>query len=159
MTIFIWDWRACCPQSIFWILSSSFKCFSSPWINYQNKDAPSLGLLVNSRERKCHRFCSRNSLILSNLWACCVLLCISLEENQTRQRDWSLQLRLLHLFVQSTSIFTSHATSFESAQCHKLSPLYMTVKHWNGYWDLHAHCTSSALQPEVGRMLKGKAYF
>lgn len=63
------------------------------------------------------------------------------------------------LIFQSTSIFTSHATSFESAQCHKFSPLHVTVKHWNGVWDLHAHCACSALQPEVGRMWQGKTYF
>lgn len=63
------------------------------------------------------------------------------------------------LICQSSSLFTSPAASFESAQCHKFSPIHVTVKHWNGVWDLHARCTYSALQTEVGRIWQGKTYF
>lgn len=47
---------------------------------------------------------------------------------------------------QSNSIFTSHATSFESARCHKFSPLHVSeALEWVlGFaCSLHIQCTSA----------------
>lgn len=58
----------------------SLKCLFNPWILYQEKVFSSLGLLVNSRERKWHRCFCRNGLIQSNLGACCIPLTLKVSK-------------------------------------------------------------------------------